>query len=244
MSGGDGEVVDLYPPPPPYYKFFTAENVSKVNQWIKEYEDPVTHELLQVPEDELQFLIPPSRPEGETYRLFGNVWQFEDRMPTLTEMGVKQLFESEDGTSNEDQSSSLTRINELKKLFKSLLLNFLEIIGIVSKNPTLYPPKLEDIRIILINIHHLLNEYRPHQARESLILMLANQVQSKKNEIKKIEEACVTVRQRLEQVASSIQKTSQVADKESAANWNGQPAAEVADVISSVMSGGEEGEKN
>lgn len=36
--------------------------------------------------------------------------------------------------------------------------------------------KLEHIGILFINMHHLLNEYRPHQARDLLRQMLAYQV--------------------------------------------------------------------
>ena len=37
--------------------------------------------------------------------------------------------------------------------------------------------KLADLRTIMINMHHLINEYRPHQARETLILMMEEQVE-------------------------------------------------------------------
>lgn len=89
----------------------------------------------------------------------------------------------------------------LQKLTKSLLLNFMELMGVMSVNPeqvflfsysihlsTAQIPlliivrkfkgeiKLDDIRTHFINIHHLLNQYRPHQARESLILLMEDQV--------------------------------------------------------------------
>lgn len=42
----------------------------------------------------------------------------------------------------------------------------------MSRNPSHAEHKVQDLRTILINIHHILNEYRPHQARESAIKMM------------------------------------------------------------------------
>jgi len=46
----------------------------------------------------------------------------------------------------------------------------------MSINPEQYADKVQDLRTLFINFHHLLNEYRPHQARESLILMMQDQL--------------------------------------------------------------------
>jgi mediator of RNA polymerase II transcription subunit 7 len=64
------------------------------------------------------------------------------------------------------------RALELKRLVKSLLLNFLELTGVLSCQPAHADAKIEDIRTLFINIHHALNEYRPHQARESAAEMM------------------------------------------------------------------------
>jgi mediator of RNA polymerase II transcription subunit 7 len=76
-------------------------------------------------------------------------------------------------------SFSIDHKEELKKLNISLLFNFLELIDMLIKNPQLYPKKLEEIKTILINMHHLMNTYRPHQARQILIEILQTQVQRK-----------------------------------------------------------------
>lgn len=102
-------------------------------------------------------------------------------------MGIAQLYSESEIPNGE---GSKFKIEELKKLLKSLLLNFLEIIGVMSVSPDQFAIKIEHIRTILINIHHLLNEYRPHQSRESLILLLEKQVETKKDEIKEIERVC------------------------------------------------------
>lgn len=53
---------------------------------------------------------------------------------------------------------------------------------------TQYEEKVGDLRTLFINFHHLLNEYRPHQARESLILMMQDQLDKSREETKAIGE--------------------------------------------------------
>ena len=52
----------------------------------------------------------------------------------------------------------------------------------MSIDPSQYEEKLLDIKTLNINFHHLLNEYRPHQARESLILMMQDQLERSRAE--------------------------------------------------------------
>lgn len=63
----------------------------------------------------------------------------------------------------------------------------------MSTNPEQYTEKVEDLRTLFINFHHLLNEYRPHQARESLILMMQEQVERSRRETQGIREVRVRV---------------------------------------------------
>ena len=115
--------------------------------------------------------------------------QSSTNLPSLKDQGIEQLYpaELENSTSGSGPSKPSGHAYYLLKISKSLLLNFLELVGVLSICPEQSSTKLEDIRNLFINAHHLINLYRPHQARESLILMMEEQLQRAKNEIREMD---------------------------------------------------------
>lgn len=103
--------------------------------------------------------------------------------------------------------------NELKKLNHSILVSYLELLDVLVKAPcseiegqqeTLREQKLNDLSVLFKNIHHLINELRPHQARDALICHMESQKQERLEQIEKFRqhlERCVNV---LETCISSI----------------------------------------
>ncbi len=199
-QNNEGVVSSLYPPPPPYVRFFTDKNIEKIQKLKKE--GKTAEEISKI--KDLKFLIPPNKPNKPTYRSFGDVWPFEDRFITLKESGVTQLFKGDENENTEDEEVfTVERIQELKKLTKSLLLNFLELVGLLSKNPQHAFNKINNIQIILVNLHHLLNSYRLHQSRESLILRIEEKIRKDKETISKIEQTCENVKAKINMLISS-----------------------------------------
>ncbi|KAI3405634.2 MED7 [Candida oxycetoniae] len=158
---------------------------------------------------ELRFLIPPELPPGTQYRGYGNIWSFQDKLPDLKDTEWKQLY-------NDENLTSKTKIAELHKIMDSLLINFLELIGILSIDPQQFEPKLKDISLLLINFNHLLNTYRPHQSRESLIMLLKNQIDHKNGEIEEIDRVCHSVKEKIKNLVedSDIDMTSDAEEEE------------------------------
>lgn len=70
----------------------------------------------------------------------------------------------------------------------------------LSVNPQEFESKLDDLRNLFVNAHHLLNLYRPHQARESLILMMEEQRDRSREEIKEMDRVKKSVEDLLEQL--------------------------------------------
>ena len=58
------------------------------------------------------------------------------------------------------------------------------------------------MRNLFINAHHLLNLYRPHQARESLILLMEEQLNQTKAEIQQMDKTKAEIEAFLEQLQS------------------------------------------
>jgi mediator of RNA polymerase II transcription subunit 7 len=99
--------------------------------------------------------------------------QLEDKLPSLEDQGIERLVpQTLDRDDTDKDGKHIDRALELKRLAKSLLLNYLELVGTLSINPTQGRVKTADLSTLLINFHHILNEYRPHQARESAIALM------------------------------------------------------------------------
>ncbi|KAF0270854.1 hypothetical protein FOG51_01602 [Hanseniaspora uvarum] len=207
-------VSSLYPDPPLYYTKFTSNDdlYFKTYKKIKQQELTNINDIVTstnknnaissafyketrslINEEEDNYKIPPNLPEDDnldSFTMFGNIWNTKDELP---ELGEIQLSKEE----------NINKKKELKKLIKSLLLNFLLLITNLSVNTDLDIAEdskenhLENIRIILVNIHHYLNEYRPHQVKENFIMLLEEQISFKKLEIEHITKVVKEVKEEL-----------------------------------------------
>ncbi|CAG8897160.1 unnamed protein product [Penicillium egyptiacum] len=207
-------VATAFAPPPPLWKHFTRANIDKLEQIKAEAsksEDGRLHKnkqwsaaelrALELP-SELQYLVPPDIPEGQ-YSVFGELQTLSTTLPSLQEQGIEQLYPEPPAAGTEQNSQPSPPLNHayyLLKISKSLLLNFLEFAGILSVSPEQFESKVEDLRNLFINAHHLLNLYRPHQARESLIMMMEEQLNHSREEMKQLDKVKAEVEGVLEQL--------------------------------------------
>ncbi|KAI7852873.1 MED7 protein-domain-containing protein [Circinella umbellata] len=159
-----------WPDPPYLYKRYTQKNLERLQQAKKTGEFPEIP-ISQPPEpDFLLASLEPPQPPSDAYTIFDQRWQVHEQLQPLSELGVKQLF----------PSGQIDRIQELKKLNRTLITQYLDLLDILVKDPEQYGDRIENISTIFINMHHILNEYRPHQARETLRLLMENQIAKKK----------------------------------------------------------------
>lgn len=186
-------ITSLYPNPPVYYQYFTPENGRKFQEWKAQQ-----HNEDDLPPPELRFHVPPPVPLTDQYRGYGSVWALSNQMPSLEQSGWRQLYNDDD-----EKITSKTKIIELHKLLDSLLLNFLELLGTMSIEPSKFYTKIEDLKLLVINMNHLLNTYRPHQTRESLIMLLKKQIEAKQHDILEIDRVSAEVKQRISDLVQS-----------------------------------------
>ncbi|KAI9925273.1 hypothetical protein ASPWEDRAFT_121468 [Aspergillus wentii DTO 134E9] len=213
-AGQQRALATAFAPPPPLWKHFTPDNIKKLEGIKKEAskgEDGKSRKkkwtaaelrALDLP-PELRFLVPPEIPT-EQYSVFGELQSLSTALPSLQEQGIEQLYPSPPADADRESpakpSQPLNHAYYLLKISKSLLLNFLDFVGILSVYPEQFESKVEDLRNLFINAHHLLNLYRPHQARESLILMMEEQLGRTREEIQEMDKVKVEIEAALEKL--------------------------------------------
>ncbi|KGK37233.1 hypothetical protein JL09_g3626 [Pichia kudriavzevii] len=210
IMGDNPDIAALYPPPPPFYKFFTCENVSTFNSLRqsgksdKEISEITRYQILDkyvgLKESGVQQIYDDASPPSAGSQA---------NTSTTENVLIENVNKDTENIENEEEIEEVfsgTRIDELKKMTKSLLLNYLELVGLLAKNPALAQPKIDHIRTILINIHHLLNSYRLHQSRETLIIKLQKKLEETKTETLGIHDTCSRVEKKLDQLVNRLEE--------------------------------------
>ncbi|KAG0136126.1 MED7 protein-domain-containing protein [Tuber indicum] len=165
-----GALSSAFPPPPTYYTHFTEENLTALT----------SHRLddSTLPPDDTLTMVP-------------------ERYPSLEEAGIRQLYPPTSmaavaaanggggGGADKGKELRVDRTIGLRRLSKSLLLNYMELVG--------FHEKTADLETIRFNMHHLINEYRPHQARETLCLGMEEQLERTRRETEENRKAVAKV---------------------------------------------------
>ncbi|VUC38242.1 unnamed protein product [Clonostachys rosea] len=231
-----------FPNPPPFWQDFTAENLTRIEQLRKSFAEAnptrdVPTRLPDIP-DSLINLQPPAEPKDGRWRVFGDHYSLDDKLLTLEEGGITNLAPTHPSRQGENATpSSLDRKDiphadhalELKRLVKSLLLNFLELAGTLSINPGDAAAKVDDLNTLLFNIHHALNEYRPHQARESAAELMQEHLDRTRRETTAIRSQVEKARRVLEGLGSLTIPAEAVRGAEA-----GEDAAQVAEELKAL----------
>lgn len=108
--------------------------------------------------------LPPKPVTDGTYSMFGTQITSDDSIiRSLEAQGMRRLYPRE-----------FDHKRELKKMNHSILFNFVDLIDVLAKCPDTMKreEKCQDIHILFIQMHHLINELRPHQARETIRVTL------------------------------------------------------------------------
>lgn len=180
-----------FPAPPPFWRHFTVANEEK----LKQYETSETNEgktSLPLP---LAYLRPPPPPpsSAETYKTFGQSQVLDPTQPSSLPLD-QLLFDPDD--------PDLDHAFLLRKLNKSILLNFLELTSTLSLDPLQHAEKMDDLRRLFLNVHIVINVYRPHQARESTKDLLQGILEDGQREIDECDAIKGRIQAFLDQVAT------------------------------------------
>ena len=138
----------------------------------------------------------PPAPNDDNYTMFGRTFTpGDDIIRPLETQGLKRLH-----------PKSFDHKKELKKINHSIVVNFLDLIDvlIVSPGSAKREEKIEDLNLLFIHMHHLINEFRPHQARETLRVMMEVQKRQRLETAERFQKQMEKVTQILQGCFSSL----------------------------------------
>ena len=143
-------MISTFPPPPPFYHLY------------KSAEDQTQEDLIPPPPP-----VPPNE-----YRVFGVVHHNGDEEKLQEPPPPPHLL-------FHDLSNHLNLKAELKKLCSSVLFSLYQLLDVLVNDQENFRQKTEDIETLFSNITFLLNRFRPHQSRQTIIQIFDDQVEGK-----------------------------------------------------------------
>lgn len=166
-----------FPAPPPFWRHFTTANLTHFSSLPPDSSSPLPYNLLP-----LRPPPPPTPAPHQTYTAFDTPHPTVPvPTPTSPSTDPDLLFNP---SAPDFQPAVL-----LSRLTKSLLLNFLELSTILAENVQEREGKVRDIKVLMYNVHAVINVYRPHQARESVREMLEGVLEQGRREMEESERA-------------------------------------------------------
>ncbi|TIB03005.1 hypothetical protein E3P94_00805 [Wallemia ichthyophaga] len=212
MDNETVEVGSTFPAPPSFYKYFTQHNLDLVDsvpadippttdgfrEWYKEQcGDDIGVDLrYTLSKPRVDWIV-----EDGYYSAYGEIWPLKESLPSLKDSGVKQLY-PDDMTDKRPA---------LHALLRTILITHLDI----TKELTAPPPpinadplsrlrdKIEHIRLTGINMHHIINELRPMQARETLSHLQQQQQDKRKAKTEEIKAKHQEIRDKMAEIQQS-----------------------------------------
>lgn len=99
---------------------------------------------------------------------------------------------------------------ELKKMNASILVNFLDLLDVLVKCPDTgkREEKCSDIAMLFVQMHHLINELRPHQGRETIRVTLQCQKRQRLEIIQRLNQQIERVHELVNNCVNAIQEPS------------------------------------
>lgn len=125
-----------------------------------------------------KYFVPPPKPIEGTYYMFGKLLTTNESVPSLKEQEITQLF----------PEGEINTVEQLKNLNKLLLQRFLQLIESLITKENQELSDLPDVSLVFKNMHYLINSYRPHQARQTLITLMEEQIKNRKSQIQTTKE--------------------------------------------------------
>lgn len=193
-----------------------ATNGTETSNNIAESSSRLSTERILALPAELRYLIPPPPPsDNESFHVFGEAakssstnnftqtmefvsktlgeqfvlshWTYTQLYPSTTAASSSSTDPASTSNSTE---ANIDRQQYLNRFNRSIIIEYISLLGIVALNPTSEhkDKKLKHILTLVCNMHALINEYRPHQARETLIRIMEDQVRRKKAEVQGVKE--------------------------------------------------------